>query len=124
MNPPNRRAYKRTSLRMPLEFWPADGRTPSDRRLAFTQDISPSGVRFDADPADIGVGSLLNLQLKAPPGPGHFPFPVDLMGIGRVVRIEPGSDGESSAQATCDSGPGCCVCAEFTRPLRLLAADR
>jgi hypothetical protein len=109
---------------MPLEYWPANGQSPSERRLAFTEDISPSGVRFDADEADLGLGSLLNLQLKAPPGPGHHAYPVDLLGIGRVVRIDPMADSEPSHEVCRRSPRPCRVSAEFTRPLRLLASAR
>lgn len=123
MNRHERRAFRRFRFRLPLEYWPADGTSPLTRRRTVTEDVSPRGVRFEAGDNELRVGSLLNLHLAAPPGPGHFPFEVHLASVARVVRIENAGPDAGRPAGDRPGPPQQRVAVQFTRPLRVLMAE-
>ncbi len=123
MSDSEQRAFKRFPFRMSLEYWPANGDPPQTRWRTTTEDVSPAGVRFETPGSDLRVGSLLNLRLTAPPGPGHFPYDVQLVGLGRVIRVESPSPAADEDAYDPSSPPRQRVAAQFTRPLRVLMPD-
>jgi len=115
-----RRHHRRLDIRLPLECCPTS-LGPERAVRTVTRNISTGGLYFEVDlledVAAPEVHSLLNIELRVPPGDGYFPYDGKVTSVAEVVRCSPTTPHEQrSPQAPTRVGVG----ARFREPLTLV----